>query len=63
MNGGVGNLIGYLGTGGWLYACSRGNGVDWPRFWGWLAVAVALVLTAFLAAYRGQKPGSPLFEV
>ena len=52
--GGVGNLIGYLGT-GWCFRASQQNGVvNWPAFWGGLAVVVAVVLVWFLAAYRGR---------
>jgi len=54
MNGGVGNLIGYLGTGWWFAACSRPTGTQWPLFWGGLAAAVAAVLVYFLAAYHGR---------
>ena len=54
MNSGVGNLIGYLGTGWWFSACARPTGTQWPLFWGGLAAAVAAVLAYFLAAYRGK---------
>ena len=54
MNGGVGNLLGYLGTGWWLEACTHSFLTDWPRFWSWLAAGVALVLGFFIVAYRGQ---------
>lgn len=54
MNGGVGNLLGYLGTGGWFAACSRAGVTRWPLFWAGLAVAVAAVLGFFLIAYRGR---------
>jgi nucleoside transporter len=57
MNSGVGNLIGYLGTGWWFIACTRPTGTQWPLFWGVLAAVVAAVLVYFLAAYRGQKRG------
>jgi hypothetical protein len=57
MNSGVGNLIGYLGTGWWFAACTRPAGTQWPLFWGVLAVVVAAVLVYFLAAYRGQGVG------
>ena len=53
MNGGVGNLIGYLGTGWWFSACLRPSGESWPWFWGGLAVAVSAVLVYFLT-YRGK---------
>jgi len=55
MNGGVGNLIGYLGTGWWFAACARPSGTKWPFFWGGLAVTVAVVLVYFLTAYHGRN--------
>ena len=57
MSGGVGGLIGYLGTGWWFAACARPPGTQWPQFWGCLSAAVAAVLVYFLAAYRGRKRG------
>ncbi len=54
MGGGVGNLIGYLGTGWWFAATTENNVTRWPVFWSGLAVAVAVVLVYFLAAYRGR---------
>jgi len=54
MNGGVGNLLGYLGTGWWFSACTRPAGTEWAIFWGGLAVAAAVVLVYFLTAYRGR---------
>ncbi len=54
MTGGVGNLIGYLGTGWWFAACARPVGTQWPIFWGGLSAAVAVVLVYFLVAYRGN---------
>src|SRR4030095_15038374 len=54
MNGGVGNLIGYLGTGWWFAACTSGTVTSWPIFWSGLAIAVAAVLIYFLMAYRGR---------
>ena len=58
MNGGIGNLIGYLGTGWWFAACSRADGNDWPLFWGVLSALVAAVLVYFLFAYREKKTES-----
>jgi nucleoside transporter len=55
LNGGVGNLIGYLGTGWWFDACARPAGTRWPLFWGGLAATVVAVLVYFLAAYRGKS--------
>jgi hypothetical protein len=57
MNVGVGNLIGYLGTGWWFTACTRTAGEQWQIFWGGLAAAVAVVLVYFLATYRGIGHG------
>ncbi len=59
MNGGVGNLVGYLGTGWWFAACTRPNGTQWSIFWGGLAVTVAAVLVYFLSAYHGRHQISP----
>jgi nucleoside transporter len=58
MTGGVGNLIGYLGTGWWFAANVHENVTRWPVFWNGLAVAAAAVLIYFLIAYRG-KSASP----
>ena len=52
MNGGLGNLIGYLGSGWWFNACTTNNHTDWRWFWGALSASVAAVLIYFLAAYR-----------
>jgi hypothetical protein len=57
MTNGVGNLIGYLGTGWWFAACARPAGMQWSLFWGVLAAAVAAVLVYFLTAYHGQGVG------
>ena len=54
MTSGVGNLIGYLGTGWWFNACARAAGTEWPTFWSGLAAGVAMVLVYFLIAYRGR---------
>jgi nucleoside transporter len=53
MTSGVGNLVGYLGTGWWFLACTQSGVTHWSIFWGGLAVAVALVATYFLTAYHG----------
>lgn len=53
MNGGVGSLIGYLGTGWWFDACAKPAGESWPWFWGGLAAVMAAVMIYFLT-YRGQ---------
>ena len=48
MSGGVGNLIGYLGTGGWFAVCAGTHGASWPLFWGGLSAVVAVVMIYFL---------------
>jgi nucleoside transporter len=55
MNSGVGNLIGYLGTGWWFATCTQNGLTHWPQFWGALAACVGAVLVYFLTAFRGQK--------
>lgn len=57
MTSGVGNLIGYLGTGWWFARCSQSSGTRWPLFWGGLAVFVACVLVYFVTAYHGRGAG------
>jgi len=58
MNSGVGSLLGYLGTGWWLFGCTRASGIDWPLFWGGLAAAVGVVGVYFLATYHGRESGT-----
>jgi len=58
MVGGVGNLLGYLGTGWWFAANARASGEDWPVFWTGLALSVAVVLLYFLVAYHGRGAAS-----
>ncbi len=55
MCGGVGNLIGYLGSGGWFDACTRAGHTRWPLFWNGLALTVAAVLGYFLLAYNERQ--------
>jgi MFS family permease len=53
MTTGLGNLIGFLGTGWWFNACARPGGTQWQLFWGGLAVVIVLVQIYFLTAYHG----------
>jgi MFS family permease len=62
MNSGVGNLIGYLGSGWWFDACTRPEGTNWRCFWGALAAIMAAVLVYFLAAYRGKEINLKSFQ-
>ena len=55
LTGGVGNLIGYLGSGWWFNACTTTGHTDWRLFWGALSACVGLVLGYFLMAFRGQS--------
>jgi hypothetical protein len=54
MTTGLGNLIGYLGTGGWFALCTGPSGTRWSLFWGSLAAVVAAVLLYFIATYHGR---------
>jgi len=55
LNGGVGNLVGYLGSGWWFHACTRQTATHWPQFWWGLSATVAAVLAYFLWAFRDQR--------
>jgi nucleoside transporter len=55
LNGGVGNLIGYLGSGWWFAACTPADRTHWPRFWWGLAAVVTAVLAYFLIAFKDQR--------
>lgn len=55
MTQGLGNLVGYLGSGWWLAACQGPEGTRWTLFWGGLAGCVILVLAYFLTRYRGRE--------
>ena len=57
MTSGVGNLLGYLGTGWWFGVCAATSGTHWSLFWGGLAAAVCVVMVFFLVAYRGIGSG------
>lgn len=60
LNGGVGNLFGYLGTGWWFNSCTTSEGTRWPLFWGGLAAVTLGVLAYFVTAYRDQaEPSEP----
>ncbi len=54
MTGGVGNLIGYLGTGWWFNVCDKPSGTNWPLFWSVLAGVIGLVLVNFMVSYHGK---------
>jgi len=58
MMSGVGNLIGYLGTGWWFAANTHPAGTQWSIFWGGLSTTVAVVLVYFLIAYHGRGRGA-----
>ncbi|MEO7297680.1 MAG: MFS transporter [Verrucomicrobiota bacterium] len=55
LNGGVGNLFGYLMTGWWFSTCTKISVTNWRTFWGGLSVVSAAVLCFFVLAYRGRK--------
>ena len=54
VNSGVGNLLGYLGTGAWFAACTHAGTTNWTLFWNGLAVGAAAVLVYFLVVYKGR---------
>jgi len=60
LNGGVGSLVGYLGSGWWFNACTPARHTLWPQFWWVLSAMIAAVLVYFLSAFRGRKepPGT-----
>jgi MFS family permease len=57
MNSGVGNLLGYLGTGWWFSACEQAGAMPWHRFWAGLAATVLGVMVYFLTTYHGIGSG------
>ena len=57
MTSGVGNLMGYLGTGWWFGACTSPLGTRWSLFWGGLSGVVGVVMAYFLIAYHGVGAG------
>ena len=58
MINGVGNLLGYLGTGWWFNACAEPGGAQWPLFWNGITMGVGLVIIYFLFAYHGKYSGT-----
>lgn len=54
LTGGVGNLIGYLGSGCWFGICTDTGNTRWSVFWAGLALVVGAVLAYFLRTYRGR---------
>ena len=52
MTSGVGNLVGYLGSGWWFNRCTAGNTTNWTLFWGGLAASAGGALVYFLSNYR-----------
>ena len=55
MLGGVGNLLGYLGTEVWFRHTTVNGTTNWPLFWNGLAAVVAVVFVFFAVLYRGRK--------
>jgi MFS family permease len=48
MTGGIGNLVGYLLTGGWLAVCERDGAPAWTVYWLGLCSLVVLVMIYFV---------------
>jgi MFS family permease len=57
LNGGIGNMVGYLGTGAWFAVCTTAGATRWPVFWGGLVAVSVAVLAIFLGTYRGRGTG------
>ncbi len=57
LTSGVGNLVGFLGTGWWFAACTDAGHTHWPIFWMGLVGMVGAVLVYFLTAYHGIGTG------
>ncbi len=55
LNGGIGNLAGYLGSGWWFASCTPTSGTRWPLFWGGLAGVVGGVMIFFLLAFKDRQ--------
>ena len=54
MTSGIGNLLGYLGSGWWFAFCTTEGATRWTLFWLGITAAVMFVLIYFLTAYRGR---------
>jgi nucleoside transporter len=54
MNGGFGNLFGFLGAGWWFAHCTNNDRTHWPLFWGGLTVVIIAVTIYFLIAFRAD---------
>lgn len=55
LTGGIGNLVGYLCTGGWLHFCESEGVENWALFWGGLCLLVVLVVVYFAKSYRTDE--------
>jgi MFS family permease len=58
MTSGVGNLLGYLGSGWWFHLCTTHGATHWPRFWYGLAASVGGAAIYFVTRYR-PRVGAP----
>jgi MFS family permease len=57
MISGVGNIVGYIGTGWWRTACMTAGATNWPRFWFGMTGLAAVAFLFFAVSYRGQAKG------
>jgi nucleoside transporter len=55
LNGGVGNLLGYLGSGWWYNVCTPARHTNWALFWWGLTATIGMVLGYFLWAFREPR--------
>lgn len=63
MNGGVGNLIGYLGGGWWFHACTTGHHTHWPMFWLGMSAIVGMVTVYFAVKFRDHPLTEPKLKL
>jgi MFS family permease len=59
LNGGVGSLVGYLGSGWWFSVCTSANRTHWPLFWWGLTALVVAALLYFLRTFRDRPETTP----
>ncbi len=57
LTGGLSNLLGYLGTGGWYFIVQHDGAPRWTLFWGVLCAVTVVIATYFAWAYHGVGHG------
>lgn len=57
MTGGIGSLIGYLGSGWWYRQLTPHDPSGWMHFWIGLTLAAGVAMVFFMGTYRGRGSG------